>query len=278
MNKCLKTWGVVLAVMCLWTGVAGADITITKNEGGIEEITYYQGKKIVTISDNITQIIDAGTKKITGMDPKSKTYYEATLDEYKTAMVDFMKRMKDMQIEMIMASTAQTREQAEASLKNAGGGAVKGPQTVKVEKGTTKDIAGYASDEYRILVNGAVVQEIWVSPLVDEMITKSIGAADKKNLDKLVREIENEISLAINMSAMDSEVDKAESQIMEKGYVMKQVDREMGMPGMPGEEFSIDISTNAIDSSKFSVPKGYQKISMAEHLEKTMMSDMEDEE
>jgi hypothetical protein len=278
MNKCLKTWGVILAVVCLWAGVAFADITITKNEGGIEEITYYQGKKIVTISDNIIQIVDAGTKKITGMDPKSKTYYESTLNEYKNAMVDFMKRMKDMQIEMIMASTAQTREQAEASLKNAGGGAVKGPQTVKVEKGATKEIAGYASDEYRILVNGAVVQEIWVSPLVDEMITKSIGAADKKDLDKLVREIEAEISQAINMSAMDAEIDKAESQIMEKGYVMKQVEREMGMPGMPGEEFSIDISTKAIDSSKFSVPKGYQKISMAEHLEKTMMSDMEDEE
>jgi hypothetical protein len=274
MNKRLKTWGIILMVVCLWTGVAFADITITKNEGGLEEISYYQGKKIVTISDGITQIIDAETKKITGMDPKSKTYYESTLNEYKTTMIDFMKRIKDMQIEMIMASTAQTREQAEASFKNAGG-AASVSQPVKIEKGATKDIAGYASDEYRILLNGAVVQEIWVSPLVDEMITKSIGAADKKDLDQLVREIEAEISQAMNMSGMDAEVDKAESQIMEKGYVMKQVDREMGMPG---EAFSIDITTKAIDSSKFSVPKGYKKISMAEHLEATMMRDMEDEE
>ncbi|MFZ2633732.1 MAG: hypothetical protein WA081_23190 [Desulfosalsimonadaceae bacterium] len=277
MNKCLKTWGVILAVVCLWAGVAGADITIKKNEGGSEEITYYQGKKIVTISDDIIQIIDVGTKKITGMDPKSKTYYESTLNEYKNAMVDFMKRMKDMQIQIIMSSTGQTREQAEAQLKNAGGAAT-GSRNVKIEKGVTKDIAGYSSDEYRILAGGAVVQEIWVSPAVDEMITKSIGAAEKKDLDKLVREIENEISLAMNMPGMDAEIDKAESKIMEKGYVMKQVDREMGMPGMPGEEFSIDISTEAIDSSKFSVPKGYKKISMAEHLEKTMMSDMEEGE
>jgi len=275
MNKCCKTWGVILAVLCLSVGVALADITITKNNGGIEEITYYQGKKIVTISDNIIQIIDAGAKKITGVDPKSKTYYESTLNEYKNAMVDFMKRMKDMQIQMIMSSTGQTREQAEASFKNAGGTTAQGSQTVTVEKGTTKDIAGYSSDEYRILAGGKVVQEIWVSPAVDQMITKSIGAAEKKDLDKLVQEIEAEISLAVNIPGMDGEIAKAESQIMKKGYVMKQVDREMGMPE---EEFSIDISTKAIDSSKFSVPGGYKKITMAEHLEKTMISEMRTEE
>ena len=277
MKKWLKTWGVILAVVCLWAGVALADITITKNEGGSHETTYYQGKKIVTVSDDIIQIIHVGEKKITGMDPKSKTYYESTLNEYKNAMVDFMKRMKDMQIQIIMSSTGQTREQAEAQLKNAGGAAT-GSRNVKIEKGATKDIAGYATDEYRILAGGRVVQEIWVSPAVDEMITQSIGAAEKKDLDKLVREIENEISLAMNMPGMDAEIDKAESKIMEKGYVMKQVNREMGMPGMPEEEFTIDISTKPIDSSKFSVPKGYKKISMAEHLEKTMMSDMEEGE
>ncbi|RJP88276.1 MAG: hypothetical protein C4518_11065 [Desulfobacteraceae bacterium] len=279
MHKYLKTMGMVLATLCLWTGIVHADITITKNEAGSEEVTYYQSKKIATFSDNMIQIIDAGSGKIKGVDLKSKTYYETTLKEYKTAMVDFMKRMMDMQIQIIMSSTGQTREQAEASLKNPGNSTAKGGQTVKIEKGATKDIAGYSSDEYLILAGGRVVQEIWVSPAVDKIITQSIGASEKKDLDKLIGEIEAEINLALNMPGMDTEIANAETRIMEKGYVMKQVDREMGMPMSPEEEMNINISTKPIDSSKFSVPSGYQKISMAEYLEKTMMSGMgEDEE
>lgn len=265
--------GSVLIAICFWVGVAGADIMIQQIEYGDKEITYYQGKKIATVSDDLIQIVDAGAKTIIGADPKSKTYYEATLDQYKKAMIDVMRQAKDMQIQMMMASTGQTREQAEASLKKADRA-----KTIIIEKGATRDITGYASDEYRIVANGKTLQEIWVSPALDAMIAKSIGAAEKKELDKMIHDIETEINGIINLSGQDAEIAEAESEIMKKGYVMKQIDREMGMPGTPAGDSGITVSTKPVEPSIFSVPSGYKKITMAEYLQATMMGDGEDEE
>ena len=66
-------------------------------------------------------------------------------------------------------------------------------QNITIEKGEVKNIAGYKSEQYKILNSGREVAEIWISKEVDNLITQEIGASNKKELDKLGKEMEAEI-------------------------------------------------------------------------------------
>jgi hypothetical protein len=262
---------VVVLTALLWAGAAFADVTIKKHEDGFEETAYYKGAKIAMVSDDGREIIDAAAKTITIVNPDAGIYTQASLKEYKTVMLDHFKRMGEMQVEMMMAATGLGRAEAEAMLKQQVAAMAPKSQDVKVEKGDTKDIAGYPSEQYRFIVDGTTVREVWVSPAVDALIAKEMGGDLKKALDAAFREMEDGFTDAVKgFSGYDSALDNAVNEVAAKGYLMRDEDRMMGLYG-DREPAKIDISTASVDPSFFKVPAGYEKISMTEFLEKEMM-------
>lgn len=276
----MRKLALMAAGILLWTTAAIADVKITKIEDGFKEMEYYKSGKMAVASDDDITIVDSAVKTITIINPETKIYAEATLDQYKKIMIDHFKRMHDMQLEMMMAATGQSRAEAEAALKQLGGAAAK-PKEVKMEKGAAKDIAGYPSEQYRFLVDGELAREVWISPAVDALIAKEMGAGPKKALDAAFRDMESEFAAAVMVfggqdTALEKAVEKAVSEIMTKGYLMQEVDARMQMyDGMA--PVRIDISTGPVDPSLFKIPSGYEKVGMAEFLEREMMADDDDD-
>ena len=112
-----RKWIVMMLTVLLWAGAAFGDVTIKKQDGGFEETAYYKGPKIAMVSDDGREIVDAAEKTIMIVNPDAKVYAQATLDEYKTVMLDHFKRMGEMQVEMMMTATGLGRAEAEAMLK-----------------------------------------------------------------------------------------------------------------------------------------------------------------
>jgi hypothetical protein len=262
---------IMVLTVLLWAGAAFADVTIKKQEGGFEETAYYKGAKIAMVSDDGREIIDGAAKTITIVNPDAGVYTQASLKEYKNVMLDHFKRMGEMQVEMMMAATGLGRAEAEAMIKQQVAAMAPKSQDVKVEKGDTKDIAGYPSEQYRFIVDGTMVREVWISPAVDALIAKEMGAGVKKALDAAFREMEDGFTDAVKgFSGYDSALENAVNEVAAKGYLMRDEDRITGLYG-DREPVKIDISTDPVDPSVFKVPAGYEKISMAQFLEKEMM-------
>ncbi|RJP37256.1 MAG: hypothetical protein C4548_14470 [Desulfobacteraceae bacterium] len=260
----------------LWSTVAGADVTITKVEDGFKEMEHYKGGKMAMVSDDNVTIVDASAKTITIINPEAMVYAESTLDQYKKIMTDHFKSIHDMHLEMMMAATGQSRAEATAALKQLGGAADK-PKAVKMEKGAAKDIAGYPSEQYRFLVDGELAREVWISSAVDALIAKEMGPGAKKALDAAFREMEAEFNAAVTVySGQDNALEKAVADVMAKGYLMHEIGGHMQFDG-DKEPVPITVSTGRIDPSVFKVPPGYEKVGMAEFLERQMMADEDDD-
>lgn len=266
----------MMVTVLLWTGAAFGDVMIKKQDDGFEETAYYKGAKIAMVSEDGREIIDAAAKTITIVNPDAKVYARTTLNEYKAVMLDHFKRMGEMQVKMMMDATGLDRAEAEAMLKQQIGAMSAKEQNVSVEKGDSKKIAGYPSEQYRFIVDGEPVREIWISPAVDALIEKEMGADVKKALDAVFRDMESEFTVAVEgFSGYDSTVDDAVNEVAAKGYLMQDKDGMMGLYD-DMESVKIDVSTDSVDPSVFKVPAGYEKISMTEFLEQEMV-EMEDD-
>jgi hypothetical protein len=273
-----RKWALMTVGILLWTVTAVADVTIKKHDAGFEDMEYYKGGKIAFFSDDGVEIIDAAAKTITIVNPEAMIYAETTLDDYKKIMIDHFKRMGEMQVEMIMAATGQGRAEAEAALKEQVGAATAKSRDVKVEKGSTKDIAGYPSEQYRFMVDGETARVVWISPAVDALIAKEMGAGLKKVLDAAFRDMESEFAAAVMVfTGQDAALEKAVAEVMAKGYLMQEVEGLMLSQG-DTVPVRIDISTGPVDPSVFNVPSGYEKVGMAEFLEREMMEFEDDDE
>ena len=260
----------------LWTTVAGADVTITKVEDGFKEVEHYKGGKMAMVSDDNVTIVDAAAKTVTIINPEAMVYAEATLEQYKKIMIDHFKRIHDMHLEMMLAATGQSRAEAEAALKQVRGATGK-PKDVKMEKGASKDIAGYPSEQYRFLVGGELAREIWISSAVDALIAKEMDPGAKKALDAAFREMEAEFNAAVSVySDHDMTLENAVADVMAKGYLMHEIGGHMQFDG-DKEPVPITVSTGQIDPSVFKIPAGYEKVGMAEYMEREMMADEDDD-
>ncbi len=163
------------------------------------------------------------------VNPESRVYAESSLDEFCSTMNTFLELMQD------------------ATAKSEGGEKSGSKPKVKVEKGGQETIGGLTSDQYKITVNGAFYEEIWLTR--DSNLMKELGTPENRRK-------------AIACASFDEvESSPVYVDILSGGWVMRSIDAE-------GEIDSdvTQVRKKEFSGSEFKAPEGYEKTSVGKAI------------
>jgi hypothetical protein len=121
-------------------------------------------------SHGVSMALDVGRARMWVADAGKKAYWEGTVEEYcqamKSTMAGAMADMEKQMAEAMKDMPPAQREQMQQMMKNMrGGGAPGGPAPkVTIEKtNETEKIAGLSARKFRVLSNGKLHEEIWLT-------------------------------------------------------------------------------------------------------------------
>jgi len=141
-------------------GAAAEDLTLvfksTGKQGASNATSYYSSEKMRTGDAENETIVEYGPAKIVAIDHKKKEYSEITLAEMEAAMKQAAAKLEQAskQMEQQMASMPPAvREKMEQMM----GGAA---SAVTVTKGGSRQVAGYACQDYTIAMGEAMTTKL----------------------------------------------------------------------------------------------------------------------
>jgi hypothetical protein len=245
------------AVLAAASSPASAeDLTLvfknTGKQGASTATSYYSTAKMRTGDAENETIVDYGPAKIISIDHKKKEYSEITLAEMEAAMKQAAAKMEEAskQMEQQMASMPPAmREKMQQMMGGAAG-------SVTVSKGGTRQVAGYACQDYTIAMGETMTTRLCATtalalpaPAVDQQrfasFATSAGAMANNPMFK-------------GMSKMADELKKIEGISIAEATSVKILGR------------SIDTSKEAVEIKKGPIPeaafdvaaiaKGYKKV------------------
>ncbi|HSD73054.1 MAG TPA: DUF4412 domain-containing protein [Thermoanaerobaculia bacterium] len=186
---------------------------------------YMTSTKSRTTDGQADTIMDYPTGKMTVIDHKKKTYWEATIEE----MTAYMDRLqKDMQ--------------GNPMLEKMFGG----PDEVSVEKGKgSRKVAGYDCDEYTMRMGDTFVFDLCAA----------------RGLQPPPQYYEGRKLSSASMGPMGRRFGKMFEEMKKiKGYPLAlDMDTNMGMAKMKTSSEAIEVRKGAIPASTFEIPAGYEK-------------------
>lgn len=186
---------------------------------------YMTSTKSRTTDGQADTIMDYPTGKMTVIDHKKKTYWEATIEE----MTAYMDRLqKDMQ--------------GNPMLEKMFGG----PDEVSVEKGKgSRKVAGYDCDEYTMRMGDTFVFDLCAA----------------RGLQPPPQYYEGRKLSSASMGPMGRRFGKMFEEMKKiKGYPLAlDMDTNMGMAKMKTSSEAIEVKKGAIPASTFEIPAGYEK-------------------
>lgn len=186
---------------------------------------YMTSTKSRTTDGQADTIMDYPTGKMTVIDHKKKTYWEATIEE----MTAYMDRLqKDMQ--------------GNPMLEKMFGG----PDEVSVEKGKgSRKVAGYDCDEYTMRMGDSFVFDLCAA----------------RGLQPPPQYYEGRKLSSASMGPMGRRFGKMFEEMKKiKGYPLAlDMDTNMGMAKMKTSSEAIEVKKGAIPASTFEIPAGYEK-------------------
>ncbi len=235
---------------------AAEDLTLvfktTGKQGASTATSYYSSEKMRTGDAENETIVEYGPAKIVSIDHKKKEYSEITLAEMEAAMKQAAAKMEEAskQMEQQMASMPPAmREKMEQMM----GGAA---SSVKVTKGGSRRVAGYACQDYTIAMGEAMTTKLcattalaFPAPNVDyrrfASFAGSSGAMANNPMFK-------------GMSKMVDEMKKIEGITIAEATSFKVMGR-----SMDSSREALEIKKGPIPASAFDVAaiaKGYKKV------------------
>lgn len=186
---------------------------------------YMTSTKSRTTDGQADTIMDYPTGKMTVIDHKKKTYWEATIEE----MTAYMDRLqKDMQ--------------GNPMLEKMFGGS----DEVSVEKGKgSRKVAGYDCDEYTMRMGDSFVFDLCAA----------------RGLQPPPQYYEGRKLSSASMGPMGRRFGKMFEEMKKiKGYPLAlDMDTNMGMAKMKTSSEAIEVKKGAIPASTFEIPAGYEK-------------------
>lgn len=120
-------------------------------------------------SQGMAMSLDIGRARMWVADSTRRTFWEGTVEEYcqamRTTMTGAMADMEKQMAEAMKDMPPAQREQMQQMMKNMRGGAPNAPApTVTVEKtNETERIAGLSARKFRVLSNGKLYEEMWLT-------------------------------------------------------------------------------------------------------------------
>jgi hypothetical protein len=237
-------------------GAVAEDLTLvfktTGKQGPSTATSYYSSEKMRTGDAENETIVEYGPAKIVAIDHKKKEYSEITLAEMEAAMKQAAAKMEEAskQMEQQMASMPPAmREKMEQMM----GGAA---SSVKVTKGSARQVAGYSCQDYTIAMGETMTTKLcattalaFPAPNVDyrkfASFASSAGAMANNPMFK-------------GMAKMTDELKKIEGITIAESTSFKMMGR-----SMDSSREAVEIKKGPIPASAFDVAaiaKGYKKV------------------
>ncbi len=175
---------VLLVALLLVPGTVGAGFVFVEDNG--DETLVQRGRMRLKPRDpnGSSFAMDLGRARMWMTDPTRRAYWEGTVEEFcATARGAFREVLgaaqRDAEKEIESLPPAE-RERARAMLRQFGGfgqptpgaGSSKRPQVTVERTGETETIAGLATRKFRILADGRLYEELWLT--TDPAITKEM--------------------------------------------------------------------------------------------------------
>ncbi|MCH7559278.1 MAG: hypothetical protein IIB56_17740 [Planctomycetes bacterium] len=252
---------VTLAVVAGYSIPAQAGWVEVDNHG---RTSYFSSDGKVTNAANepggMWNIIDFEAGTMTMVAPKSKSYAKSTMKQYCEEMSAFMEKylkeaMKDMPPEQ-RSMMEQMKKRVIDMPK---------PKVAVVKKGAGGIIAGHKTVLYSVTVNGRPYKDVWIAQ--EGAFVKDMKKYMKK-ADEMSKKMDSCISEASGSMASNPENSPQYTELMFKGWLMKEVtkDGQMGGMGSMGDAGNMEIvklEKKKIPASKFLPPAGYKKRSIS---------------
>lgn len=228
---------------------AQAGWVITENG----EQSFLSEGKVRSGGEDGMSILDAAAGKLIFVDSSRKVYVESTVEEY-------CKTISDIQKRALESVPPEQRKMMEEML----GGANQGPapKVSVVEEGSGGKIAGMDTVKHKVLVDGALYEEVWLA--TDPELKK-----DYAPLTKMVGKFEACVAAPVAKKTAHTSPQYAE--LLARGLIVKTVSH--GPEGASSEVKS--IQKQDIPSSKFEVPVGHRKVTLAELFTQQAVEDGE---
>jgi len=238
-------WSVLMAVAVFFWLVIPADAGfVMVDQNG--ETTLISKGTIKNASEGIVWILNGPRDEMIFINDGQKTYSRGATDEYCNSLsATFEQMMKEVPEEQrkMMTKGKKSSRQDVSIVKSGDGGT----------------IAGYKTVKYKVLVDGELFKEIWLT--LDSSLMK-----EYKPLIPVLKKFD---SCTISMEMESSPENTPEYQkLWEAGFELKSVRYEGGNP--ESETDVVQLEKKTIPESEFKVPTGYRQVSFTELLKAQM--------
>jgi hypothetical protein len=236
-----RKWSVLMAVaLVLWLVIpADAGFVMVDQNG---ETTLISKGRIKNTSERAVWILDGNSNEMIFINNEQKMYSQGKTDEYCNSMSamfeQIMKGVPEEQRKMM-------NKNKESSKKNV--------SIVKSGDGGT--IAGYKTVKYKVLVDGELFEEIWLS--LDSSLMKEY---------KPIIPVLKKFNSCMNRMQMEFSPENTPEyqKIWETGVELKSVRHEPG--NTEADTNVVQLTEKTIPESEFKTPLGYRKVSFAEMM------------
>lgn len=202
--------------------------------------------KGTSVGDDLYSILDAKKGNIIFIDSKRKVYSRESIDDFCEAVVAGMSKANK--------KVPEENQGKQKPGKDA-------PQVSFVKEGDGGVIAGYPTVKYRVLADGKLYEEVWLT--TDPVVMKDLESLFRtvmKKFEKCLFSVANATD-SLSLSVEDT----PEYQKMEQeGWQMKS--RNYSGTGLPSTYEVIKLEKKDIPASEFEIPSGYKKIPVSEML------------
>lgn len=154
----------LLVVALLLPSAAQAGWALVDEGGNQTLISRGRLKMAPRDADGHSLAVDVGRARMWIADAGRRIYWAGTVDEYCQAMRGTMAAMEAQMAEAMKSVPPAQREQMQAMMKQMGRGTGGPAPKVTIDRtGETETIAGLAARKYRVLADGKLYQELWLT-------------------------------------------------------------------------------------------------------------------
>jgi len=237
---------VAVALTCMALPAHAGWIEVDRHSG----TSYFSGAKLKHVPEDGTSwtIIDAQKGTVTMVNHEEQSYTEVDLEE-------FCETMSSLMTEMMAGMPPEQRAMMEQMMGSQGEKRV--PDVTVERKEGAELIAAHKTTLWSVAADGRPYRDIWIAD--DVAVTEEVRNFIKKTLD-MGRKMKDCMASARGTTEADPEDSPRYAELMMKGWVMKEVNREDGEV----EREVVKLEEKTIPASEFTVPAGYRK---AEFLE-----------
>lgn len=247
MKKWIAFMGMALFMTLSVASSCFCGFVLTETDGSR---TLMSEGRITSISDDPMEermILHLGEGVLTVLDPEERTAARGTIDQYCAAM----KRMADRMAQSMKRMKEQMKAQGMSDMSLPVPGGEASVEEVRVERaGSGGNIAGYATQKFRVYADGDLYEELWVA--TDKGLLREVS-----DMEALARFS----GCASRMMGGETVESSAEyKRLMQSGWVLKSIEHDNGYSEVMVEVKAID--EKSIPDTEFEIPAGYEETSL----------------